>query len=98
VVFEMADIHEQHINIKCCLKLGKTFMETHKMMKIIYDDQCMSHTHCYKCVKPFKYGRQSTHEPCLGWPSTSCDNAHVAQVCEIVHSNHILTVWEIAEE
>jgi hypothetical protein len=29
----MADIHEQHIDIKFCFKLGKTFMETHEMME-----------------------------------------------------------------
>jgi hypothetical protein len=28
----------------------------------------------------------------------SCDDAHAAQVCEIVHSNHRWIVREIAEE
>jgi transposase len=68
------------------------------MMKNVYGDQCMNHT-CYEWLKRFKDGWQSTHdEPCLGQPSTSCDNAHVAQVHEIVCSNHSLTVREIAEE
>ncbi|PNF21911.1 hypothetical protein B7P43_G03602 [Cryptotermes secundus] len=44
-------------------------------------------------------GRQSTYdEPHLGWPSTSSDDAHVAQVREIVRSNPPLTVREIADE
>jgi hypothetical protein len=34
----------------------------------------------------------------LGRPSTSCDDAHVAQVHEIMSSNHHLTVQEITEE
>jgi hypothetical protein len=43
----MADIHEQHINVIFCFKLGKTFTETHEMMKNIYGDKCMSYTGCY---------------------------------------------------
>jgi hypothetical protein len=58
-------------------------METHEMMKNVYGDQCMSHTH---------------DEPRLGWPSISCDDTHVAQVHEIVYSIHCLTMREIAEE
>jgi transposase len=74
-------------------------METCKMMKNLYDDQCMSHTHCYEWFKRFKDGRQSTRdEPHLGRPSTSCDDAHVVQVRETVRSNRCLTVQEIAEE
>jgi hypothetical protein len=83
----MADIHEQCINTKFCFKLGKTFMEIHEMTENIYGDQCMSRTH-NEWFKRFKYGRQSTHDELrLGRPSISCDNAHVAQVHEIVHSN-----------
>jgi hypothetical protein len=94
----MADIHEQRINIKFCFKLLKTFTETHEMMKNVYGDQCMSHTRCYVWFKRFEDGKQSTHdELCLGQPSMSCDDAHVVQVCEIMHSNRS-TVWEIAEE
>jgi hypothetical protein len=95
----MADIHEQHINIKFCLKGAKTFTETQEMMNNVYGDQCMSHKRCYEWFKQFKDCRQWTHdEPLLGLPSSSCDDAHVAQVCEIVRSNCRLTVREIAEE
>jgi hypothetical protein len=59
--------------------------------------QCMSRTRCYEWFKIFKDGRQSTHdEPSLGRTSTSCDDAHVAQVREIGCSNRRLTVREIA--
>jgi hypothetical protein len=98
-IFEMADIHEQHINIKFCFKLGKTFTEIHGMMINVYGDQCISHTRCYEWFKRFKDDWHSTCvEPRLGQPSMSCDDTHVAQVCEIVHSNCRLTVQEIAEE
>jgi hypothetical protein len=81
----MADNHEQRINIKFCFKLGKMFTETREVMKNGYGDQCINRTHCYEWFKQFKDGWQSTHdEPHLGIPSTSCDDAHVAQVREIV--------------
>jgi hypothetical protein len=97
-IFEMADVHEQRINIKFCLKLRKTFTETHKMVKKVHGDQCMSRTR-YEWFNRFKDARPSTHdEPRLGRPSTSCDEAHVAQVGEIVRSNRRLTVREISEE
>jgi hypothetical protein len=95
----MANIHEQRINIKVCFKLGKMFMETHEMMKNVNGDQSMSHTCCYKWFKGFKDSQQSTHdEPHFGRPSTPCDDAHVAQVHEIMRSNCRFIVWEIAEE
>jgi predicted DNA-binding protein YlxM (UPF0122 family) len=59
----------------------------------------MSHTHCYEWFKRFKDGWQTTHdEPHLGQPSTSCDDAHVVQVREIMHSNQHFTLREIAED
>jgi hypothetical protein len=68
------------------------------MMKNIYGDQCITRTH-YERFKRFKDSGQSTHDELrLERPSTSCDDAHVAQVHEIVHSNHCLTVREVAEE
>jgi hypothetical protein len=42
MIFEMANIYEQCINIKFFFKLGKTFTETDEMMKNVYGDQCMS--------------------------------------------------------
>jgi hypothetical protein len=68
------------------------------MMKNVYGNQFISCTRCYEWFKQFKDGRQPIHEPHSGRPSTSCDNAHVAQVGEIACSNHCLTVREIAEE
>jgi hypothetical protein len=69
------------------------------MIENVYGDQCMSRAHCHEWFKRFKDGRQSTHdEPRLGRPPKSCDDAHVAQVREIVRSKLRLKVREIAEE
>jgi hypothetical protein len=94
-ICEMADIHEQCINIKFCFKLRKTFRDTHEMTKNVYDFQCVSRTCYYEWLKRFKDGRQSINE---GRPSTSCEDAPVAQVREILRSDSRLTVREIAEE
>jgi transposase len=59
----------------------------------------MSGTRCYEWFKRYKDGRKSTYdEPRLGRPSTSCNDAHVMQVREIMRSNRRLTVREIAED
>jgi hypothetical protein len=85
----MADIHEQRINTKFCFKLGKTFTEAHEMMQNVYSGHCTGCTH-YEWFMRIKDSWQSTHdEPCLGLPSTSLDDAHVAQVREIVRSNRV---------
>jgi hypothetical protein len=69
------------------------------MVKNVYGDQYMSRTHCYECFKRFRDDRHSAHdEPRFGRPSASCDDAHVAQVRQIVCSNRRLTVREVAEE
>jgi hypothetical protein len=69
----MADIHEQRINIKCSFKLGKTYTETHEMMKNIYGDQCMSRTSCYGLSDLRMVGSQ--HMISRNWDGPQC---HVA--------------------
>jgi len=46
-IFKMPNIHEQHINIKLCVKLSKSFTQTYKMMQNAYGDQCSGRTQCY---------------------------------------------------
>jgi transposase len=95
----MPEFHEQHVNIKFYVKPGKTFTETHEMLKQVYGDQCVGRTQCYEWFKRFKDGRKSTDDdPRLGRPSTSTHAVHVAQVRAVVRSNRRLTVREIAEE
>lgn len=95
----MAEFHEQRVNIKFCVKLSKTFTETHQMMKQVYGDQCLSRTNCYYWFRRFKDGRENVNDdPRSGRPSTSTDDAHVSQVNEMVRSNRRLTVREIAED
>lgn len=79
-IVEMADFHEQRINIKFCSKLGKTFTQTHETMKQIYGDQCLCHMLWYDGFTWSKSGWESTDDdPCSGRPLTSTDDAHMAQ-------------------
>jgi hypothetical protein len=95
----MSEFHEQRINFKFCVKLGKTFTKTHEMLKQVYGDQCVGRMQCFEWFKRFKDGQQSSDDgPRPGRPSTSIDAVHVGQVCAVVRSNRHLMVREIAEE
>jgi len=80
------------VDIKFCVKLGKSFTETHKTMRNAYGDQCSGRTRCYDCLKRFK--RRSG----VSWwrstfrtrASTSTDGDRVTRVNEIVRSNRRL--------
>ncbi|XP_041565913.1 protein GVQW3-like [Drosophila elegans] len=53
---------EQRAGIKFCFKLGKTFTETHKLMKQVYGDDCLSRTSTYEWFNRFKNGRESLED------------------------------------
>jgi hypothetical protein len=44
VVSEMADLKEQRICVKFCLRLGKTPSETHEMLKTAFGDNAIGRT------------------------------------------------------
>jgi len=72
MIFKMTDTHEQRINIKFCVKLSKSFTETHEIMQNAYGDQCLRRTQCYDWFKRFKDGRKSVDDDQRsGCPSTS---------------------------
>jgi len=35
---------EQRVNVKFCVKLGKSTTETYDLLKKVYGDECLSHT------------------------------------------------------
>ena len=49
---------EQRANIKFCLKLGKTFTETFKLMKQVDGNNCLSRSRVHEWFKRFKEGRE----------------------------------------
>lgn len=51
MIYKRADYNELQIKIEFYLIPGETFMETHGMMKHVYGNQCMGHTHYYEWFK-----------------------------------------------
>ena len=45
---------EQRINVKFCVKLGKSATETYDLLKKVYGDQCLSRTQIFEWFKRFK--------------------------------------------
>jgi len=55
----MADVKEQRICIKFCLKLNKTAAETRRMLKETFGEQSLSQARTFGWFQCFKYGRES---------------------------------------
>jgi hypothetical protein len=51
--------HEQRASVKFCFKLGKTFLETFKMLKQTFWDEAMIRTQTHEWYKHFKEGQIS---------------------------------------
>ena len=49
---------EQRVNVKFCVKLGKSATETYDLLKKVYGDECLSCTQVYEWFKRSKGGRE----------------------------------------
>jgi len=95
----MSVFHEQRICVKFCVKIGKSVTETFEMLKIAFREEAMCRTQTYEWRRRFKEGRTSVDDdPRSGRPSTSKIDDNVANVREVIRSNHRLTVREVAGE
>ena len=56
----MAEVDEERVCIKFCVRLGKTGSETFEMLKQAFGDSCMSRSRTFECFGRFKNGRNST--------------------------------------
>jgi len=76
---------EQCVNVKFCVKLGKSATEMYDLLKQVYGDECLSHTQVFKWFKRFKEGREeirdNQHPSRL---SASKTDANIEKVGEIV--------------
>jgi transposase len=60
------------VNIKFCVKLGKTPTETYEMLQTVYGDEALSHSSVFELFKRFKEEREDLQDdPRSGRPSTS---------------------------
>uniref|UniRef100_A0A8C4Q567 Mos1 transposase HTH domain-containing protein n=1 Tax=Eptatretus burgeri TaxID=7764 RepID=A0A8C4Q567_EPTBU len=90
---------EQRANLKFLTKLGKTPSESFTMLQQVYREDTMSRTHAFEWHKRFKEGREEVEDdPRSGRPSMSRTVDNIEHVKQMVHADHQLTVWMIAEE
>ena len=55
-----AEVNEQRVCIKCCVRLGKTGSETFEMLKQAFGDSCMARCRTFEWFGRLKNGRTST--------------------------------------
>ena len=84
---------EQRVNVKFCVKLGKSATETHNLLKKVYDDECLSCTQVFEWFKRFKEGREEIGDDQRpGCSSTSKTDTNIKTVGGTVRQNHRLSI------
>jgi len=88
---------EQTVNIKFCVKLGKSGAETFEMIRRAYGNEAMSRVRCFEWHMPFKRGRTSLEDDeRSGRPSTSSTPKNVETIRWLVHEDHRRTIKDTA--
>ena len=92
-------IEQRIINIKFCVKLGKTTTETLKMLRDVYRNSSMSRTKVFEWHKQFVEGREDVEDDLKsGRPCTSTTDTNIEKVRQLVSSDRHLTIHVIANE
>ena len=89
---------EQSVNVKFCVKLGKSATETYDLLKKVYGDECLSRTQVFEWFKSFKGGREEiggVQRPRR--PSTSKTDANIKKVGEIFGQNRRLNIRAVSK-
>ena len=90
---------EQRINIKFCVKLGKTATDTLKMLRDVYGDSSMSRIRVFEWHKQFVKGREDVEDdPKSGRPCTSTTDTNIENLRQLVRSDHRLKIHVIANK
>jgi len=89
---------EQGVNVKLCVKLGKSTTQTYDLLKKVYGDECPSLTQVFEWFKRFKEGRKEIGDDQRpGHRSTSETDGNIEKVGEIVRQNRRLNIRAVAE-
>ncbi|GFX46940.1 protein GVQW3 [Trichonephila clavipes] len=89
---------EQRYAIKFCVILGKNATETFQMLQEAFKDNCISISQSGKWHKAFKTGREEVaDEPHSGRPTTARTEKNVDRVCEVLRTDHRLSIQQIAD-
>jgi len=87
---------EQRANIKFCVKLGKSEVETFEMIRRAYRNEAMSRARCFEWHACFKRARTSLKDDeRSGRPSTSSTPKNVETIRWFVHEDRRRTIKDI---
>jgi hypothetical protein len=89
---------EQQINIKFCVKIGKSASETLALSTVAYGEYAMRKSSVFEWHRRLKEGRDVQDDPRSGQPITQRTDANVDRVRTLVRSDRRLGVTVIAEE
>ena len=88
---------EQTENIKFCMNLGKTGVDTFEMIRRAYGNEAMSLAMCFEWHASFKRGRTLLEDDERSWrTSTSSTHKNVETIRRLVHEDHRRTIKDIA--
>ena len=94
-----AEVDEQRLCIKFCVRLGKTGSETFEMLKQAFGDSSMSCSRTFEWFGSFKNGRTSTaNDDRSGLPSTATTPSKVEQVWAAVNQGRRRTIHDLCAE
>jgi len=89
----MAEVDEQRVCIKFCVRLGKTGSDTFEMLNMAFGDSCMSRSRTFEWSGRFKNGRNSTaKDDRSGRPSTATTPSKEEQVRAAVNQDRRRTI------
>ena len=95
----MAEVDEQRVCIKFCVRLGKTGSETYEMLKQAFGDSCMSRSRTFEWFRRFKYGRTSTaNDDRSVRPSRATTPSKVEEVRAAVNQDRRRTIHDLCAE
>ncbi|CAI9587884.1 unnamed protein product [Staurois parvus] len=84
---------EQRMNIKLCVKMGKSASETLVLLKEAYGEHSMKKSSVFEWHKRFKEGREDVHDDARsGQPKTQRTDANVDRVRALVQSDRRMSV------
>jgi transposase len=90
---------EQRVNIKFCVKLGKTPTETYKILRTVYGDEVLIRSSVFEWFKRFRDGCEDLQDdPRSGRPSTSRNADTIKNVPEMVTRDRRLTLRIMSDE
>jgi len=88
---------EQRVNIKFCVKLGKTATETLQLLHDAYGDEALSRVRVFGWHRPFVLGRVSVKDDTRsGQPSSSRNEDNVVHIRDVIREDCTVTVRMLA--